>query len=181
VGANVNHSVLDVYVLSLIDRGLETPYDLLKQGGVSLGSAIPALRRLETADLVKKNAPTGFGKRARHWFKLSTAGRKLARSGWKSHLKTPNHPDIDAVLRVADVAQHYSAKDDQITAFLEAAASERRLAARSGTSVSEKIRNSLELARTRGAWNVSRLRAEARFLEGLAKSFRQNGTKSPKL
>ena len=48
-------SVLDLFVLSLFDRGLETPYDLQRQAGVSLGSSVPALRRLEAAGLIKKS------------------------------------------------------------------------------------------------------------------------------
>lgn len=68
----MNPSIFDVYLLSLIDRGLETPYDLLKQGGVSLGSAVPALRRLEAASLVKRMAQVGSSKRLRHRLKLPT-------------------------------------------------------------------------------------------------------------
>jgi DNA-binding PadR family transcriptional regulator len=118
-------SVLDLFILSLLDRGLETPYDLQRQGGLSLGSTVPALKRLETAGLVRKKATLGSSKRPRHSFQLSTAGKKLARSGWKVHFKASNHPDFDAILRIADMAQHYLAKPIDIVTFLEAAASQR--------------------------------------------------------
>jgi DNA-binding PadR family transcriptional regulator len=80
-------SVLDLFILSVLDRGLETPYDLNRQGGLSLGSTVPALRRLETAGLVRKKAAVGSSKRPRHWFQLSAAGRKLARGGWAVHVE----------------------------------------------------------------------------------------------
>jgi DNA-binding PadR family transcriptional regulator len=164
----VNPSILDVYLLSLIDRGLETPYDLLKQGGVSLGSSVPALRRLETADLVKKNAPTGFGKRPRHGFKLSTAGRKLARGAWISLLNGQPPSDFDSILRLVDVARHYEAKNADVVAFLGAASSERRSSARSGRNGFRETRAPLGIMATREAWDVSRLKAEAKFLAELA-------------
>jgi DNA-binding PadR family transcriptional regulator len=170
----VIQSVLDLFILSLLDRGLQTPYDLNRQGGLSLGSTVPALRRLQTADLVRKKASVGSSKRPRHWFQLSAEGRKLARGGWIPLLKDQPPSDFDAVLRLADMAQHYRARTLDIVTFLEAAASERRSRARSPISGLHKMRDSLGHVATREAWDVARLRAEAKFLEGLAKSFRQN-------
>jgi DNA-binding PadR family transcriptional regulator len=157
----VIHSVLDLFILSLLDRGLETPYDLQRQGGLSLGSTVPALKRLETAGLVRKKAPVGSSKRPRHSFQLSAAGKKVARSGWGMHLMNPNQMDLDAVLRVADMGQYYNAKTTDIVAFLETAASERRVSARSSISASSGL---LKHAAMREAWDVVRLRAEATFL-----------------
>src|SRR5438270_14001701 len=68
---------------------------------------VPSLRRLETAGLVRKKKPIGSSKRPRHWFQLSAAGRKLARAGWIPLLKDQPPSDFDAVLRLADMAQHY--------------------------------------------------------------------------
>jgi hypothetical protein len=176
----VPHSVLDLFVLSLLDRGLETPYDLHRQGRLSLGSTVPALRRLETAGLVRKKAPVGSSKRPRHWFQLSAAGRKLAHGGWIPLLKDGPPSDFDAVLRLADMAQHYRARPADIVTFLEAAASERRSSARSAVSRPHEMRDSFGLVATREAWDVARLKAETKFLEGLAESFRQNHTSALK-
>ena len=173
-------SVLDLFILSVLDRGLETPYDLNRQGGLSLGSTVPALRRLETAGLVRKKAAVGSSKRPRHWFQLSAAGRKLARRGWIPLLKDQPPSDFDAVLRLADMAQHYRARPADIVTLLEAAASERRSSARSRVSEPHVMRDSLGLVATREAWDVARLRAEAKFLEGLAKSFRRNHANATK-
>lgn len=177
IGANVNPSALDLYILSLLDRGLQSPYDLHSKGGLSLGSTLPALRRLEEAGLVRKKAPGSSSKRPRHWFLLSAAGRKIARGGWIHLLKAQPPSDFDAVLRLVDIAQHWKAKSTDIAVFLEAAASSRRRPARSRAAATGR---SLDHMTTRGAWDVARLEAEVRFLAGLAKSLRQEGSKGPK-
>ncbi len=176
----MSHSILDLFILSLLDRGLETSYDLHIHGGLSLGSTVPALRRLGSAGLVRKKAPVGSSKRPRHWFQLSAAGRKLARGGWVSLLKDQPPSDFDAVLRLADMAQHYGATSADIVTFLETVASGRRSSARSGVSEAHEMRDSLGLVATREAWDVARLKAEAKFIDGLAKSFRQNHTSALK-
>src|SRR5260370_4982045 len=115
MGTKLTQSVLDLFILSVLDRGLETPYDLNRQGRLSLGSTVPALRRLETAGLVRKKAAVGSSKRPRHWFQLCAAGRKLARGGWIPLLKDQPPSDFDAVLRLADMAQHHRARPvDQV-------------------------------------------------------------------
>jgi DNA-binding PadR family transcriptional regulator len=166
----VIQSVLDLFILSLLDRGLQTPYDLNRQGGLSLGSTVPALRRLTAAGLIKKREATGTSKRPRHTYQLSNAGRTQAREGWKKYLKAHNQMDLDAILRVADMAHYYNAKAADIVEFLEAVVSERRMPGRSrlpnldGTSVSLGYMTALK------AWNAVRLKAEEKFLAALAKS-----------
>jgi DNA-binding PadR family transcriptional regulator len=177
MGVKLPQSVLDLFILSVLDRGLETPYDLNRQGGLSLGSTVPALKRLETAGLVRKKAAVGLSRRPRHWFQLSAAGRKLARGGWIPLLKDPPS-DFDAVLRLADMAQYYRARPADIVTFLEAAAAERRSSAR--VFEPREMRDSLRLVATRETWDVARLRAEAKFLEGLAKSFGGNHASATK-
>ena len=154
-------SVLDLFILSLLDRGLQTPYDLNRQGGLSLGSTIPALRRLKGAGLVRTLKPMGVSKRPRHSYQLSALGRTRVQNDWKTYLKSPRQIDLDAVLRVADMAKHYNAKTTDIAAFLVTAASERQMSARSGGSASD---GSLTLKALREAWDVVRLKAEAKFL-----------------
>ena len=170
IGAPVNPSALDLYILSLLDRGLQSPYDLHSKGALSLGSTLPALRRLEEAGLVRKKAPSGSGKRPRHCFQVSAAGRKMARGGWIPMLRAQPPSDFDAILRLVDLAQHYKAKSMDIAVFLEVAASSRRRPARSRASVPNRL---LDRMTTRKAWDVARLKAEARFLAGLAKSLGQ--------
>jgi DNA-binding PadR family transcriptional regulator len=164
-------SILEVFILSMFDRGFETPYDLQRRGGLSLGSVVPALRRLEKTGLVRKMAPEGTSKRPRHGYRLTSAGRKLARSGWISLLKGRPPTDLDALLRLADLASHYKAKVADITSLFERAARERAVLSR---RVSPGKANdgvpSLLYVDTRNAWDSGRLVAEARFLTALAKS-----------
>ena len=180
IGANVNPSVLDVFILSLFDRGFETTYDLQCHAGVYLGSSVPALKRLEAASMVKRKAQVGSSKRMRHQFELTAAGRKLARGGWISLLNGQPPSDFDAILRLVDVAQHYQAKNADVVAFLGVASSERRSSARSGRNGFRETRPLLGIMATRQSWNVSRLKAEAKFLAELANSLRQKAPRTTK-
>lgn len=169
-GVHMNPSVLDLYILSLLDRGFRSPYDLLSMGGLSLGSAVPALRRLQASGLVRRKASVSSSKRPLHLFQLSASGKKLARQGWIPLMENQPPSDLEAVLRLVDVAQHNRAKPAQIAAFLESAAASRSVSRASSTSQSEKAQGSLGLVATRASWDAVRQKTEARFLRGLAKS-----------
>jgi DNA-binding PadR family transcriptional regulator len=166
----VIQSVLDLFILSLLDRGLQTPYDLNRQGGLSLGSTVPALRRLTAAGLIKKREATGTSKRPRHAYQLSNAGQTQAREGWKKYLKTHNQMDLDAVLRVADMAHYYNVKAEDIVEFVDSVISERRMPGRSRLSNLDATSVSLGYMTALVAWNAARLKAEEKFLAALAKS-----------
>jgi DNA-binding PadR family transcriptional regulator len=171
MGAKVSHSILDLFILSLLDRGLETSYDLHIHGGLSLGSTIPALRRLETAGLVRKKDPAGSSRRPRHWYQLSAAGRKLAKNGWITLLKDRPPGDFDAVLRLADLAAHYERKPADIAQLLERASKDRILSSKQASAgKNQDGLASLLYVVTSNGWDASRLAAEAQFLSRLAKS-----------
>jgi len=179
--AIVPHSVLDVYIVSLLDRGFETCYDLQLRGGLSLGTSVPALRRLEAAGLVRKTEPFRTSKRARNGYQLSAAGRKLARTGWTPLLKNPPPTDLDAVLRLADLARHYGTRISDIASLFERAARDRAvLSKQSSTGRGKSVVAPLLYIAARNDWNACRLAAEARFLAGLAKSVLSEDTKGPK-
>ena len=164
-------SLLDLYILSLLDRGLETSYDLQRRGGLSLGSSLPALRRLEGGGLVRKTGAVGTSKRPRNGYQLSAAGRKLARTAWIPLLKDPPPTDLDALLRLADLATHHGAKVTAIASLLTRSAKDRALLSKraSAGKVKEGAPSLLYLA-TRNGWDSGRLAAEAKFLLSLAKS-----------
>ena len=164
-------SVLDLFILSMFDRGFETGYDLQRVAGLSLGSSIPALRRLEAAGLVRKTGAVGTSKRPRHGYKVSEAGRKLARTAWIPLLKYPPPTDLDALLRLADLASHYGTTATAIASLLRRSAKDRALLSKraSAGKVKEGAPSLLYLA-TRNGWDSGRLAAEARFLTALAKS-----------
>jgi DNA-binding PadR family transcriptional regulator len=164
-------SLLDFFILSMFDRGLQTSYDLHRLGGLSLGSSLPALRRLEQAGLVRKTEATGTIKRPRNGYKLSAAGRKLACAGWIPALKDPPPADLDALLRLADLASHYGAKTTDIASFLERAARNRALLSkRASVGKVKKGVGSLLYVASKNDWDSARLVAEAKFLTALAKS-----------
>ena len=173
-------SLLDLFILSLLDRGLETPYDLQRQGGLSLGSTVPALRRLAAAGLIRKREATGASKRPRHTYQLSAVGRTQAQNGWKTHLKSPDHMDLDAVLRVADMAQYYKARNADIVEFLEIILSERRVPPRARSSDPDRKSGLLGYTQQLTAWNRARSKAEAKFLAALANSVAPTAASRPK-
>jgi DNA-binding PadR family transcriptional regulator len=173
-------SVLDLFILSLLDRGLETPYDLQRQGGLSLGSTVPALRRLAVAGLIRKREATGASKRPRHTYQLSAAGRTQAQDGWKTYLKAPGQIDLDAVLRVVDMARHYKAKKADIVEFLEITVSERRMPAKSRFSDPNRRSSSLGYTQQLAAWNTARSKAEANFLAALVNPVASTAASRPK-
>lgn len=129
-------TVLDHFILSQLERGLETPYDLMRRAGVSLGASVPALRRLSVAGLVKKGKETSDSKRPRHVYTVTADGRKQARTGWKQYLEgKSNLVDLDEILRVCDMAGHYNHDRASLAAFLDRAARDRSVLARQGQIV----------------------------------------------
>lgn len=170
----MSQSVLELFILSLIDRGLQTAYDLQHKAGISLGSSAPALQRLATAVLIKKDAATTAGRRPRHYYRITAAGRKLARTGWIGRLNDPTANDLEAVLRLADMAKYYQANIDDLAAFLKRSARDRtaiRVIKQSNSNSDDSPRTYISTLRT---WNATRLRAESRFLAALANSLLQS-------
>jgi DNA-binding PadR family transcriptional regulator len=172
--------VLEVFILSLFDRGLQTAYDLQRHAGVSLGSSTPALKRLQAAGLLKRTVQVGSSKRLRHGFEITATGRKLVRGTWTSLLKGQPPSDFDSILRVVDVAQQYEAKGADIAAFLASASSQRGSSKRSGRTGFRGTRGPLGIMATREAWDATRMKAEAKFLAEFAKSLTQKASRTAK-
>jgi DNA-binding PadR family transcriptional regulator len=180
MGVYVMSSVLDLFILSLLERGLQTPYDLHQQGGLSLGSTVPALRRLTDAGLIRKRDDLGTSKRPRHSYQLSAKGRTQVKTGWTNCLKTTKQLDLDAILRVVDMAEHYNAKTTEILLFLKRVVSERQASTKSAFSKSEGKKKSFAHMAISTAWSIARLKAEAKFLAGLSDSIELAATSNAK-
>jgi DNA-binding PadR family transcriptional regulator len=88
---------LDLFVLALIDSGISTPYELQKEAGLSPGATIPTLQRLLEGGYVSQGKP---GPRRRTDHKITSAGKKLLKSGWRELLDDGPSGDLDADLRV---------------------------------------------------------------------------------
>jgi DNA-binding PadR family transcriptional regulator len=175
-------SVLDLFVLSMLDRGCETPYDLQRQAGLSLGGTVPALRRLAKAGLLTLvDGDTGT-KRPRHHYRLTASGKDKARKGWKERLSGAKIPaDLDSILRLVDLAAHYRAPKKQIVTFLKQASQSRQrlvdeanlaLAHRGRTAASSYVALRLSL-------DIERFAAEASVLARIAAGFKNSMSAHP--
>ena len=99
---------LELFVLAMVQQGLETPYDLKAKAGLSLGSTIPLLARLTKAGLLKASDPDR--RNSRKYF-VTREGASTLRHGWKEMLKTAS-TDTDSALRIAYLAWHSAARDE---------------------------------------------------------------------
>jgi DNA-binding PadR family transcriptional regulator len=91
-------SDLDLFVLALIASGVSTPYSLKTAADLSPGATIPALRRLLAEGMLVQAKP---GPRGRADHKITAAGRRRLKSGWRELVDQGPSGDIDADLRVA--------------------------------------------------------------------------------
>jgi DNA-binding PadR family transcriptional regulator len=89
---------LDLFVLALIDSKISTPYEFQKSAGLSPGATIPALERLLEVGFVRQGKP---GVRGRTDYRVTPAGKKFLRSGWRILIEDGPSGDLDADLRVA--------------------------------------------------------------------------------
>ena len=169
-------TVLEHFILSQLERGLETPYDLMRRAGVSLGASVPALRRLSAAGLVKKGRETSDSNRPRHVYKLTAEGAKRARTGWKQYLEgKSNLIDLDEVLRVCDMACHYSHDHADIAAFLGSAARDRSVLARQAQiGIDMQSAVSLDYMSMRANCEMGRFASEEAVLSRLASAVKKN-------
>lgn len=119
-----NLSILELFILSCIDRGYVTPYAMQREAGLSLGATSPTLPRLAREGLVQRETGRTATNRPKHEYTLTSAGKKQARQGWKAHLQTDSGPpaDLDAVLRLVDMALHYGAKPSMLAELVKEAA-----------------------------------------------------------
>jgi DNA-binding PadR family transcriptional regulator len=171
-------SVLDIFVLSLLDRGLQTPYDLQRQGGLSLGASTPALLRLVKANLVKRAEGASATNRPRHEYHPTVAGKREAGAAWKPFIEGNDPPpDIDSILRIADMAAHYRADKRKIGAFLKCAAARKSQLAQHADLSSTATRSGDRVSYTamRVRCDAGRLLAEADTLLKIAGLFRPKG------
>jgi DNA-binding PadR family transcriptional regulator len=157
-------SILELYILSLLDRGLRSKYELQRKGGVSLGSSTPALKRLKGAGLITEQEAKEATKRIRQILMLTTAGRRLARQDWRNHPDLEANLDVEAILRVIDIASYQAAPQYEVVDFLKAMASRRAHPIARGASLADGVTGLQEQLA------AYRANAESVFLSQLAKS-----------
>jgi hypothetical protein len=163
---------LDLFVLAMVVRGVNTPYKLLTEAGLSQGASLQVLARLEAAGHVRRGEP---GLRGRSEAKISAAGQRYLNSGWQSLLDAPIPPEIESVLRTTCIALFSGAKKKTVAAYLKRSASEkavelkRRKAETAEAKVAISGSSGPRLYKKLIALNAAtRLASEARLLRQLA-------------
>jgi DNA-binding PadR family transcriptional regulator len=160
-------------VMSLLDRGAVSPYDLQQIGGLSQGASLPALKRLLKAKLVARSEETSPRNRKRHSYRLTSAGKEAIEKSWKAHLKEVDPlKDLDSVLRIAEIALHYGAKCQEIGKFLKKVSSERiylRDKATFAAFFGVRPENATSYARLKAHVDAARFEAECQALRKIAK------------
>jgi DNA-binding PadR family transcriptional regulator len=106
-------------LLSFVQQGLRTPYELKARAGISLGSTVPALARLEKDRLLKSS---DRGTRGSRGFEITKAGAKLLQESWRTLLNDPV-ADADRVLRTAYLAWKYGSAAESARYLKSASAS----------------------------------------------------------
>jgi DNA-binding PadR family transcriptional regulator len=118
-------SVLDLFLLLLIEQKIDNLYDLKAQCGISVGAAHPALSRLVGNGLIRA---TERGDRRKQRYVPTPRGRRFLRAHWRQAvLSAPSTTtrDLESILRLAEIARHFR-KSDLAGALLQRAAAERR-------------------------------------------------------
>ncbi len=167
--------ILDVFILSLLDRGAESAYDFLRDAGISLGASTPALLRLTKGRLVVRKKSPSSGKRTRYKLQLTPAGAKAARTAWKEWLSEKSRMfDLDSTLRVVDLAIHYGAPRQMIRTFLRYAGTERlRQSDETALKLRGAVLNTKLFSSLKARCEADRLRSEAEILLRASDSFKQ--------
>lgn len=157
-------SILELYILSLLDRGLRTKYELQRHGGISLGSSSPALKRLKGATLITEQQAEDGSKRVRQILKLTPVGRRVMRKNWRQYFDVEVDLDVEAILRVIDIASHEAAPRGEIIEFLNTMAFRRSRLADTDQDPTEGLTGLQEQLA------AYRANAESAFLSDVAKS-----------
>lgn len=113
---------LDLFVPALIESGLSTPHELQKEAHLSPGATIPALQRLLESGFVRQGKP---GSRGRTDHRITPAGKKLLKTGWRDLLEDGPSGDLDADLRVALLALSVGGKRRLAADFLKQSAAKK--------------------------------------------------------
>jgi len=93
-------SSLDLFILGLLQTGVNTPYLFRERAHLSLGATLPALKRLEAGGYVRR---AERGLRNKQEFEITAAGRRAITTGVASllheyELRPPS--DIESILRL---------------------------------------------------------------------------------
>ncbi len=165
-------SVLELFLMSCVERGLTSQYAMLRQASVSLGASTPALKRLVSSGRLSRLKPNTTSARLRHEYKIARKGVSELRKEIAGHLAASDAAhDLDSVLRIVDMARRYGTPHATVVSFLQRASEHRKqLAERALFELAAGGESrSFEYPRLRQRLDAARFDAEAKELAGLAR------------
>jgi DNA-binding PadR family transcriptional regulator len=115
---------LELFVLAMIDLGVNTPYGLHSSCGISPGASIPVLARLERGGYVRSGKPAA---RRRSEYEITPKGGHYLKEGWRPLLRAPAPQEMESILRIVTLAMMAGADAQRISRYLEQAASEKTI------------------------------------------------------
>jgi len=117
-------TTVDVFLLALIDGGATTVYTMNRAAGLSIGTALPAIRRLEVEGLIAQHKPEA---RRKQTLSLTSVGRKALKDQRprviEAGIRKPPR-ELNSVLRLASLALGTGDRESCV-AILRAAAANR--------------------------------------------------------
>jgi DNA-binding PadR family transcriptional regulator len=164
------NSSLDLFLLGLIQSGVNTPYLFRERARLSVGATLPALERLEKNRFISRSEK---GMRNKQEFELTDSGKRalnsaLSRMLEEYQLRPPS--DNESIFRVASLALAAGKATDAV-AVLNAGSTAR---AEAPAVNSRQISDSADLPSTYTAFlaacDSARKKAEARVIFNLASS-----------
>jgi hypothetical protein len=161
---------LDLFVLSLVQAGLGTTYDLKSKAGLSVGSTSPILGRLERTGLI--GAPKA-GVRGTRRFSITKAGSKQLVAEWKQ-LLSRQPTDVDEILRITHLAWTMDSPDIA-SRFLETAAAGLEAFAATRRAEASQLQRTVTVKVGGPAYRWLRTATEAARLQAQAEALRHLG------
>jgi DNA-binding PadR family transcriptional regulator len=156
-------SELDLFILNLVGEGLATPYDLKMKAGLSVGSTLPVLARLEASRLIRGSEEDSRGSRR---FTITASGKTALRNGLET-VRTSKPTDIDAILRLV----HLKASSENaanVQRFLEISAQRLRATALTRLAEAEQGDTDAPDLASASGFRSLKIRCEAARLQGQA-------------
>jgi DNA-binding PadR family transcriptional regulator len=168
-------SVLDLYILAMIEQGFETPYALHRNAKISLGASNPALKRLRKARLIVMEAESTSSNRPRHHYLLTSAGKRALDVAAKQSFETGTVVDVDAALRAVVLAVMFNKPEKARDILLEGAAARFSLAATrrlESKMAAVQLKSFGEMGPLKAFIETFRYAAEAQAFRELARSLK---------
>jgi DNA-binding PadR family transcriptional regulator len=113
---------LELFVLALLRQGINTPYRLQAEAGLSPGATLPVLTRLQQGGHVRRGRS---GPRGRAEYEITAAGRSFLKNNWRSLMEGPASSEVETIFRVVALALFSGADQSAIANYLKNAADQR--------------------------------------------------------